>query len=392
MQGLEHRTPHRLTGEDVVSHNFRLRRWCAVAWSLAFCASALAAEPIVIGQSLASGTDPDMNSGRLMDGIKAYVAHVNSNGGIQGRPLALVSLDDENRPERHARNLRELASKHKAVAFIGCANDQICAVAAKVAEEVRVPLIGAFSGAQAMMRKTGDEFLFPTRPRYDKEAEALVGQAIAMGLSRLAVVTGTAADNERLSALLPVLAKHKMQATVVRIDSAQPASARSAIQALERAGPQGVIMDLDNGAINFIADQNLQASEVWPRLILTFASSSLVSVANVFKGKFLGFTSVVPNAEVGSLRIVRDLQRDVERIGAPHAISFEGLQNYMSARIVAEGLLRTTGKPTGEKLAVALKGLSLDLGGFKMSFANGRETGSDWVEVGVRSRDGVYLK
>ena len=34
----------------------------------------------------------------------------------------------------------------------------------------------------------------------------------------------------------------------------------------------------------------------------------------------------------------------------------------------------------------------VDFGGFTVSFARGRETGSDWVEVGVRSRAGYYLK
>jgi len=74
-----------------------MKRWgllllCAACWS---CSQAIAQE-IVIGQS-APLTGASADIGRdIRDGAQAVFERVNAAGGIRGRRIALVSLDDAN--------------------------------------------------------------------------------------------------------------------------------------------------------------------------------------------------------------------------------------------------------------------------------------------------------
>jgi branched-chain amino acid transport system substrate-binding protein len=65
----------------------------------------------------------------------------------------------------------------------------------------------------------------------------------------------------------------------------------------------------------------------------------------------------------------------------------------MAAKLTVEALRRAYPRITGESIAAELSAASsIDLGGHSVSFARGRSVGSDRVTLGLRSRDGNYLK
>ena len=90
-----------------------------------------------------------------------------------------------------------------------------------------------------------------------------------------------------------------------------------------------------------------------------------------------------PRHNNGDEEIMRQLEKEARRLK---------IEDYINTRTCLEALQRVPGKPDATKLTDALAKLyRLDLGGYVVSFAGARETGSDWVEVGVRSRAGYYL-
>jgi branched-chain amino acid transport system substrate-binding protein len=99
--------------------------------------AAPAVEPFVLGQSLPVPGAMAQFSRQVIGGTQACVEHVNANGGIQGRPVRLVTLDDGGDPARHEANLRTLPQESRAIALLNCADDASCLRAAKVAARSR---------------------------------------------------------------------------------------------------------------------------------------------------------------------------------------------------------------------------------------------------------------
>ncbi|MDR7307610.1 hypothetical protein J2X15_002897 [Rhodoferax saidenbachensis] len=123
------------------------------------------------------------------------------------------------------------------------------------------------------------------------------------------------------------------------------------------------------------------------------ANARADSLAAAFHDRLIGYTSVVPNLNVTRLPIVRDLQRDADAFIGPEAAIFEGLEAYLNLRLCTEALRRVGSRADGQRLGEALENLgTLDLGGFRLVLGRDRHHGSDYVEIGMRARDGRQLR
>jgi hypothetical protein len=127
--------------------------------------------------------------------------------------------------------------------------------------------------------------------------------------------------------------------------------------------------------------------------IATLSSAGLTQLTRLFRDRVIGYTSVVPSLDVTRLALVRDLQRDADAFIGPEATTFEGLEAYINLRVCAEALRRAGPRADGQRLGEALESLgALDLGGFRLVFGRDRHHGSDYVEIGMRARDGRMLR
>jgi branched-chain amino acid transport system substrate-binding protein len=348
-------------------------------------------EAIVLGQTLAIGAGADGTAARIIDGAKACVGAVNGRGGINGRLVELITLDGGD-PATHAKNARILVKEKGAMALLNCSGDATCSAVAQVARELHVPLIGPMSSSQEMLRSRS-RYLFPIRAAIDKQAEALSRQLRAMGVSRAAILTDQPGRSERAEAIKPLLDADRISSTLLRIDPANPASFEPLVKAMGTTAYHAVVMDLLPETIDKLSERGLTERPEWPRMLVSFASIGMVGLSGAFPGRIIGFANVVPHPEATGMPLAQELQRNAEKYSTGYAVNFEGMEAYLNTRVCLEALRRIPGRPDAAKLIDALEQLDrVDVGGFNVSFARGRETGSDWVEVGVRSRAGYYLK
>ena len=96
---------------------------------------------IVFGQS-AAFTGPARELGINMRlGIQAAFEEANQGGGVHGRQLSLVSLDDTYEPELAATNTRELIQDEGVFALIGEVGTPTSRSATPVAADANVPFV-----------------------------------------------------------------------------------------------------------------------------------------------------------------------------------------------------------------------------------------------------------
>jgi ABC-type branched-subunit amino acid transport system substrate-binding protein len=129
---------------------------------------------IVLGMS-APFNGPSRELGRSMQiGLNAYFEDVNARGGIAGRKIRLVALDDGYEPDRALANMKTLVDKHQVFAFIGNVGTPTAATTVPFALEKKMLFFGPFTGAKLVRKDPPDRFVFNYRASYEEETAAIL--------------------------------------------------------------------------------------------------------------------------------------------------------------------------------------------------------------------------
>jgi len=110
-------------------------------------ASSLAAaqDAYVIGVSAAMTGPAAATYAPVVESMKAYLEHVNAKGGIRGKPVKLVVLDDSAQPSRAAANAKRLLTEDKVVLLMNSSLSSTYAPMVAEARRANVPLYFAGS-------------------------------------------------------------------------------------------------------------------------------------------------------------------------------------------------------------------------------------------------------
>src|SRR3954463_14544680 len=129
---------------------------------------------IVFGMS-APFSGPAKELGRAMkSGIDVAFAAINESGGVNGRKLKLVALDDGYEPERTRTAMKELAEARNVFGFIGNVGTPTAEVSVPYALEKKMLFFGPFTGAGLLRRDPPDRYVFNFRASYAEETASTV--------------------------------------------------------------------------------------------------------------------------------------------------------------------------------------------------------------------------
>ena len=171
-------------------------RLVAAVWVICFTLAGLPARAesgvtetsIRFGQSAAIGGPAGKLGIGMRDGILAAFKEINDRGGINGRHLELVTLDDGYEPEQAIRNAHELIGTENVFALAGGVGTPTSQAVESILSEARIPYIGAFTGAE-FLRNPYKRYVVNVRPSYYEEAERIVEYlAEQKGHKRIAIL------------------------------------------------------------------------------------------------------------------------------------------------------------------------------------------------------------
>jgi len=115
-------------------------------------------------------------------GIEAYFAKVNATGGVHGRSVKLIALDDGYEPARAAANMRKLIDDEKVFAVLGNPGTPTAAVSVPIANAKHIPLFGAFTGAGLLRKTPPDRYVINFRASYAQETAEMVRGITELGI------------------------------------------------------------------------------------------------------------------------------------------------------------------------------------------------------------------
>jgi branched-chain amino acid transport system substrate-binding protein len=106
--------------------------------------------PIVIGH-YASLTGSEASFGRSDDlGLTLAVEERNARGGIRGRPIKVVTLDDASKAQEAGTAVTRLITEHHVVAIVGEVSSSLSLAGGAVAQSYRVPMVVPSSTNEAV--------------------------------------------------------------------------------------------------------------------------------------------------------------------------------------------------------------------------------------------------
>ena len=141
---------------------------------------------VKVGQ-FAATTGPAAQLGlRMQTGMLAAFAAVNAAGGVNGRDIKLVTRDDGYEPAKSVEAVKALIGQDKVFALIGSVGTPTGIAAVPVLTEAQVPIIGMFTGAEAL-RVPLNRYVFHVRASYFDETERIVQHLTTLGVKKIAV-------------------------------------------------------------------------------------------------------------------------------------------------------------------------------------------------------------
>jgi len=163
-----------------------------IAASILFSGAARAADTIKIG-SLLPTTGGSAGMGHAVrDGQKLAVARINASGGVLGRKLELVELDDEAKPELGPHNMQALLAK----GIVACAcgvNTGVVASYQPLLQSARMPnLIPASAGTRLTKNFSAaaeGNYTFRVQASDTLQAQMMVDYAARKGYRKIAVLS-----------------------------------------------------------------------------------------------------------------------------------------------------------------------------------------------------------
>jgi branched-chain amino acid transport system substrate-binding protein len=355
---------------------------------------ALAAEaqqrPLIIGQSAAL-TGSQAEFGRDMrDGALAGFAHINRQGGIHGRAIELVTLDDGGNEAKAKENSAHLIEANKVLALIGYISRPSSVAGAKIASEARVPFIGPFSGTPALYRF--DRYVFTIRASYDDELAGMVKQLVTNGYKRVGFAYLNDARQVNVPLVERLLAEQGLKPTVlVGLDRTSGEAAQQGKE-LAAANPDVLLALANNVPLGALIREARKHGNSTPFWIVSFVDSKglVRELGPLAQG--LVFAQIVPLPNRRTLRIVKEYQHDYAGRFPNAPLSFTSLEGYIAARTLAEGLRRTGPNATREGLVRALESIQdFDLGDYFISFSPKSHNGSRYVDLTIVNKEGQFL-
>ena len=162
-------------------------RYVACAFLLIFSAF-VAADPshaggkeILLGMSTAmTGPAADLEK-NMSVGVLTALERENRSGGIKGRALRLLVLDDGYEPHRTAPNMRKLIEEKQVLAVIGNVGTPTAIAAIPIANEHRTLFFAPFTGAGMLRKAPPDRYVINYRASYAEETAAMIDALIHHG-------------------------------------------------------------------------------------------------------------------------------------------------------------------------------------------------------------------
>lgn len=345
---------------------------------------------IVIGQSVVLSGPVGEQLKHFVAGAKMHFGSVNDAGGVNGRKLRLVSLDDQLQPARTLANCETLIQRQRANVLFGFSGSANLLAAEPELRRSGVPLVGAFAVSDSARAKIGGSAYF-VRAGYGREAERIAQQLATIGIRNVAIAHLDNPGGTEVNKILhEQFAKVGITATAGVPFAQDGSNMDQAAAQVAKGRPQAVLMFLA-GALPGQMIRTLDARGFYAN----YCGLSIVpgeTTARVLGGKLrsLVISQVMPYPWNETDLAIKQYRAAATAAAVP--VGYTSFEGYATAAVLVEALRGAGRDPTAVKIHAAIRGLKARIAGVDIDFTGGSSTGSRLVEMVHISGDGRFAR
>jgi len=345
---------------------------------------------ITVGQFAAmSGPAAELGQ-RLQVGIQSYFSAINAQGGIGGRTIKLITRDDGYEPDKAVAAVKALIAEDKVFALIGSVGTPTGLAALPVISENRVPIVGMFTGAQAL-RDPFNRYVFHVRAGYYDETERIVQHTTTLGIQKVAVFyQNDAYGKAGLEGVNRALAKRGLKPTGTATVERNTVEVADALKTILAADPQVVVQIGAYKACAAFIKEARKKGFVGQFFNVSFVGSKALANELGKAGTGVAISQVVPFPFMTSSPVVREYQQRMTDAGQKD-FDFSSMEGYLMAKVLVEGIKRSGKTLTRDSLIAGLESMKdVNLGGFTINFGPHDHEGSKFTDLTLIDREGRF--
>lgn len=359
----------------------------ALCWAIGSClAQPAVAKDIVVAQTLdLSGLS---NLGKdFSNGVRTYFDSVNARGGVRGRRISFVQLDDSGRAADAAANVDKLLLENEVDAMIAPTSEETLLAAAN-APRMRASallLMGAPTGTDLERAGIAARVL-PVRATYRDEARVLLDYLKTFSDGAVALVRGDGPDAEACALALREEARGRS------LPLAFDGATQQWLLRMSQSGSVGAVIVAGDALGVMPALQH--ARKIAPLAALlgfsTVDHRTLVEMAGASATGMMITQAVPPPGKT-----IHPFQREHRALMKQYRDeppSQHTLEGYVVARLLVSALERVDGEPTATKVSAALRTTpALEFGPMRVG-SKGVATASRYVDMSAISSKGGLIE
>lgn len=350
------------------------------------------ADKVVLGQAAVFSGPAAQLGIQMRNGIKSYLDHVNQAGGVHGRKVELVTEDDRYEASVAPGATKKLIEEHKVFALLGYVGTPTGVVHLPVLTQAKVPLVGMFTGAEAL-RVPFNRYVFHVRASYYDETEKIVEQIVSIGGRNIAVFyQDDAYGMAGLTGTEIAMKKRNMKISALGTVERNTVKVEEAVKKIHAAKPDAVVMISAYTSIAEFVRQMKKAGSAATFYNVSFVGSKALADALGKDGVGVAISQVVPFPWGRAVPVVKEYQELAAKAGFKD-YNFSAMEGFLSAKVAVEGLRRAGRNLTREGYIAALEKMQdVDLGGFFISYSPTNHAGSKFVDLTIIGRGGKFLR
>ena len=347
---------------------------------------------ILLGQAAVFSGPAAQLGIQMRNGIQAYLGHVNAQGGVHGRRIELVTEDDRYEASVAPGATKKLIEEHKVFALVGYVGTPTGVVHLPVLTQAKVPLVGMFTGAEAL-RVPFNRYVFHVRASYYDETEKIVEQIVSIGGRNVAVFyQDDAYGKAGLTGTEIAMKKRNLKISALGTVERNTVKVEGAVKAIHAAKPDAVVMISAYTSIAEFVRQMKKAGSGATFYNVSFVGSKALADALGKDGVGVAISQVVPFPWGRAVPVVKEYQELSAKAGYTD-YNFSAMEGFLSAKVAVEGLRRAGRNLTREGYIAALERMQdVDLGGFFISYSPTNHAGSRFVDLTIIGRGGKFLR
>ena len=354
-----------------------------ISYLLLFQNNEVVGNKIILGQSAALTGSAQSIGVDYKKGANTYFKYINDLGGVHGRKIELITLDDSYEPEYAKQNTLNLIKDRNVFAMFGEIGTPTSQAVLPIIKQYNIPFLMPFSGGE-FLRNDDSGLIFNLRKSYKDETKALVKYVVEeQNVKRVAVFY----QNDNYGKLGSEAVKESLKEYDLKVVEEgryrrNTLSFREALLNISNANAEAVvIIGTQKTAAFFINEAKKLGMNNTKFCNISFVGGDFVKELNGNTSNVI-ISQVVPLPWDTSHLAVKEYQEIYNKYNLDKDYNFISFEGFLAAKLAVKALEKAGEKLTRENFLEAFSKLDKNaLDGFDIHFSKNDNEALDEIYI-----------